>query len=107
MIKYNSAINGIGYVNGNNGEILNAHISYKGRSVIIDYEFCLHNYNSLRDNKNKFVPFEMYPYGDDVYVGHVEVDDMFHKANIGKLIEILDEAIAKEPAQIDYNADFK
>lgn len=107
MIKYDSAINGIGYVNGrNNGEILNAHISYKGRSVIIDYEFCLHAYNRLENDRNKLVPFEMYPYGDDdIYVGYVEVDEMFRKANIGKLIEILDEVIAKEPATNDYSGD--
>ena len=96
MIKYNSARNGIGYINGNNGEILNAHFSYKGRSVIIDYEFCLHSYNHLKEDRNKFVPFEMYPYGDDIYVGYVEVDENFHKADIEKLIKELDEVLAEE-----------
>ena len=97
MIKYNSARNGIGYINGNNGEILNAHFSYKGRSVIIDYEFCLHSYNHLKKDRNKFVPFEMYPYGDDIYVGYVEVDENFHKADIDKLIKELDKVLAAEP----------
>ena len=98
MINYNSALNGIGYVNGNNGEILNAHISYKGRSVIIDYEFCLHCYSNLEKDRDKFVPFEFYPYGDDIYVGYVEVDENFHKADIGKLMKEIDEALADEPA---------
>ena len=97
MIKYNSALNGIGYVNGNNCDILNAHFSYKGRSVIIDYEFCLHAYNHLKEDRNKFVPFEMYPYGDDIYVGYVEVDENFHKADMEKLIMYLDEVLAEEP----------
>ena len=97
MIKYNSARNGIGYINGNNGEILNAHFSYKAPSVIIDYEFCLHSYNHLKKDRNKFVPFEMYPYGDDIYVGYVEVDENFHKADIDKLIKELDKVLAAEP----------
>ena len=82
----------------NNGHTLNAHLSYKGRSVIIDYEFCLHIYSNIRPSRNDFVPFEMYPYGyGDIYVGYVEVDKTFHKADIEKLIEILDKAIKEEP----------
>ena len=47
---------------------------------------------------NKFVPFEMYPYGyNDIYVGYVEVDKTFHKADMEKLIELLNEAIKEEP----------
>lgn len=98
MAKYNSALNGIGYVNGNNGEILNAHMSYKGRSIIIDYEFCLHLYSDLKKDRNKFVPFEIYPYGDDIYVGYVGVDEDFHKADIEKLIKEIDKALEEEPA---------
>ena len=83
----------------NKGRMLNAHLSYKGRSVIIDYEFCLHCYSELkRSSMNKFVPFEMYPYGyNDIYVGYVEVDKTFHKADMEKLIELLNEAIKEEP----------
>lgn len=62
----------------------------------------MHTYNRLENDSNKLVPFEMYPYGDnDIYVGYVEVDEIFRKANIGKLIEILDEVIAKEPVTND------
>ena len=82
----------------NNGSMLNAHLSYKGRSVIIDYEFCLHCYSELKRKSNDFVPFEMYPYGyNDIYVGYVEVDKTFHKADMEKLIELLNEAIKEEP----------
>ena len=97
MKIYDSVCNGM----GKNGKILNAHISYKGRSVIIDYEFCLHPYDHLEKYRNKVVPFEVYPYGDDIYVGYVEVDEMFHKADMGKLIEALDEAIAEEPDTVE------
>ena len=44
MVKYDLAYNGM----GGNGKLLNTHISYKGRSVIIDYEFCLHPYDHLK-----------------------------------------------------------
>ena len=82
----------------NNGRMLNAHLSYKGRSVIIDYEFCLHCYSNLKKVSNDFVPFEIYPYGyNDIYVGYVEVDKTFHKADMEKLIELLNEAIKEEP----------
>ena len=78
-------------------ESFNAHLSYKGRSVIIDYEFCLHYYSELIRKSNDFVPFEMYPYGDnDIYIGYVEVDKTFHKADMEKLIELLNEAIKEE-----------
>lgn len=104
MKHYTSASNGIGYdETGNNGEILNAHFSYKGRSVIIDYEFCLHHYGHLKDSRNVAVPFEMYPYGDDIYVGHVPVDEKFHKADMEQLLKLLDEALAEEPAPHDYS----
>lgn len=93
MVKYDLAYNGM----GGNGKLLNAHISYKGRSVIIDYEFCLHPYDHLKKDRNKVVPFEVFPYGGDIYVGYVEVDNGFHKADIGKLIEAIDEALAEEP----------
>lgn len=96
---------------GANGKILNAHLSYKGRSVIIDYEFCLRAYSHLKeenDNKdrNKFVPFEVFPYGGDIYVGYVEVDEGFHKADLGKLIEELDKIIAEEPEPYVFSAEF-
>ena len=93
MVKYDLAYNG----KGEDGKFLNAHISYKGRSVIIDYEFCLHPYDHLKKDRNKVVPFEVFPYGGDIYVGYVEVDNGFHKADIGKLIEAIDEALAEEP----------
>lgn len=95
----NLKLNATPYNGTNNGHTLNAHLSYKGRSVIIDYEFCLHCYSELkRSSRNEFVPFEIYPYGyGDIYIGYVEVDKTFHKADMEKLIEILDEAIKEEP----------
>ena len=100
MVKYDLAYNGM----GGNGKLLNAHISYKGRSVIIDYEFCLHPYDHLEMDRNKVVPFEVFPYDGDIYVGYVEVDDEFHKADIGKLIEAIDEALTEEPEPYDFTS---
>lgn len=106
MKHYFTSANGIGYDNtGNHGEILNAHISYKGRSIIVDYEFYLHCYDHVRSKEDTAVPFEMYPYGDDIFVGYVPLDDKFKKADMGKLIEIVEEALQNEPEPYDYNKD--
>lgn len=88
-----------------NGEyhICNAHLSYKGRSVIIDYEWCLHAYN-LDDMTNvmskDLVPFEVYPHGDDIYLGYVHTDSKYKKADISELISILDDIIENEDKYI-------
>lgn len=108
MIKYFHASNGIGYdETGNNGDYLNAHLSYKGRSIIIDYEFYLHSYDTLKSKDNKFVPFEMYPYGGDIYVDYVPLDERFGKADISKLIEIIDKALENEPEPIEWKEESK
>lgn len=79
--------------------LCNAHLSYKGRSVIIDYEWSLHCYDQDDKNKRKaesLVPFEVYPYGDDIYVGYVHTDNFFGKADMYELISILDTIIKNE-----------
>ena len=38
----------------------------------------------------------MYPYGYDLFMDFCPVDDKFKKADISKLIEILDEALKEE-----------
>lgn len=75
--------------------LTNAHLSYKGHSIIIDYEWCLHSYNLDSDKAEGFVPFEVYPYGDGIYRGYIHLDDNFKKADIGELISILDDIIKK------------
>lgn len=103
MNKYFHAMNGIGYgADGMDGKILNAHISYKGRSVIVDYEYCLHDYSRLKSEDNKAVPFEMYPYGDDIYVGYVSIDERYKKADISELIKLIDEALENEPEPLNW-----
>ena len=80
-------------------QLCNAHFFYKGRSVIIDYEWCLHSYDVYDDFKkrtNDYVPFEVYPYGGDVYVGYVNANNSFNKADMSELISILDDIIEKE-----------
>lgn len=94
-----------GRYNNTNGEshFCNAHLSYKGRSVIIDYEWCLHAYdinNMTNAISEGLVPFEVYPHGDDIYVGYVSIDDNYKKADIAELISILDDIIENEDKYI-------
>ncbi len=100
MKIYSKAWNGLGWDElGNQSEILNAHLSYKGRSVVIDYEKILHSYEALEPG---IVPVEMYPYGDDVYLGFVHLDPKFKKADMSELIELLDDAIENELDPIEF-----
>lgn len=92
MFGIHSVFNGM-YSKENKGCYTNCHLSYKGRSVIVDYEHCLHIYSSIPEN---VVPIEMYPYRDDIYVGYINLDEEFHKVNIEALIKDLDEALKEE-----------
>lgn len=75
----------------------NAHLAYKDRSVIIDYEWCLHYYND--DFKAKFsttiVPFEIYPYEDNIVVGYAKLS-IYNKVDLSDLISELDKLIEEE-----------
>lgn len=68
------------------GGFANAHISLFGRSIIVDYEHCLHGYCFYKDLKNNCVPCEMYPYDGDVIVFQVPIDKEFQKVNILQLV---------------------
>lgn len=85
--------------------LCNAHLSYKGRSVIIDYERCLHLYKA-EQRVEELVPFEVYPYGDSVCRGYVHTDSKDGKADIGELISILDNIIENENIYEDCYEDF-
>ncbi len=94
-----------GWYKDANGErhLSNAHLSYKGRSIIIDYEWYLHPYDLDSDIKKKaegFIPFEVYPYDGCIYTGYVHTDSTFKKADIGELISILDDIIKNEDKYI-------
>lgn len=94
-----------GRYNDSNGEshLCNAHLFYKNRSVIIDYEWCLHDYdidNTTNKISEGLVPFEVYPYRDDIYVGYVYNDSKYKKADISELISILDDIIENEDEYI-------
>ena len=78
-------------------------MSYKGRSVIIDYEWCLHPYDldsEIKKRAEGFIPFEVYPHGDCIYVGYVHTDSKYKKADISELISILDDIIENEDKYI-------
>ena len=100
MNKYFQAANGVGYSAGTmDGKFLNAHLSYKGRSVIVDYERYLHCYGHIDDN---VVPFEVYPYGGDIYLGYAHINDKFGKVDIAELMKLIDEALENEPEPFDW-----
>ena len=83
----------------NKRHLCNAHLSYKGRSVIIDYEWILHVYDNSDIDEGKaanLVPFEVYPYATDIHVGYAKLDTRFGKVDLSDLISKLDEAIEKE-----------
>lgn len=81
----------------NKRHLCNAHLSYKGRSVIIDYEWILHVYDNADEGKAaNLVPFEVYPYATDIHVGYAKLDTRFRKVDLSDLISKLDEAIKKE-----------
>jgi hypothetical protein len=84
----NNVINGM-----SRHQFTNAHLSYKGRSVIIDYEHCLHAYDSIPEN---MVPIEMYPYYGDIYISYCKLDAEYHKVDIEDLIRDIDEALEQE-----------
>lgn len=89
--------NGVYRDSNNKAKYCNAHLSYKGRSVIIDYEWFLHDYDNTDKKKaEKLVPFEVYPYAGDVYVGYVKLDDEFEKVCLTNLISKLNKIIKKE-----------
>ena len=73
-------------------EYTNAHLYYKGMSIIIDYEKILHVYSDAVMNDNNIIPFEIYPYGDDIHVGYVTVDPHYHKVDIAEVLKQIDEA---------------
>ena len=83
-----------------NSSAVNARVSYKGRSIIIDYEFKLHHYALESEyRKEGIVPVEMYPYGDDVVVGYIPVDERFGVADIEKIVEWAEEVLAVESTE--------
>nr|DAG97124.1 MAG TPA: hypothetical protein [Crassvirales sp.] len=94
--------NGMSTVVGHR-QFYNAHLFYKGRSIIIDYEWCLHAYDicdKINYISEGLVPFEVYPHGDDIYVGYLHTDSQYKKADIGELISILDDIIENEDKYI-------
>lgn len=87
------------YRDSNNRHFCNAHLSYKGRSIIIDYEWVLHTYDSADVDEKKaanLVPFELYPYATDIHVGYAKLDTRFGKVDLADLIYKLDKVIEEE-----------
>lgn len=89
----NRVLNGMYSTSPNERAYTNSHLSYKGRSVIVDYEHFLHAYASIPSNT---VPVEMYPYDGDIYLTYIKLDERFNKVDIEELIKDLDEALENE-----------
>lgn len=86
MLK-NNVFNGM----TEDGKLTNAHLSYKGLSVIIDYEWRLHSYSFVpEEHKGDIVPVEVYPYKDDAEWFFVKLDDEFKKADMQEIISTID-----------------
>jgi len=96
--RYNSSA---GYKLASNGmdqnmEYVNAHLFYKGRSVIVDYEWTLHPYGVQRTGDEKIVPFEICPYNGDIAIGCAKLDPRSNKVDIESLIQEIDNILAVE-----------
>lgn len=93
----NNVVNGVYKDFNNKPNYCNAHLSYKGLSVIIDYEWFLHFYDNVDNKKtSNLVPFEVYPYKHDVYVGYAKLDSYFGKIDLIDLISKLEDIIKQE-----------
>lgn len=97
MVFKNKVYNGMYSDFNKEVQYCNAHLFYRGRSIIIDYEWILHVYSDVDKKKAaNLVPFEIYPYNTDIYVGYVKLGGRFEKVDLSDLISKLDEAIKKE-----------
>jgi hypothetical protein len=80
-----------------NSAVKNSRVSYKGRDIILDYEFELHDYHLKNEyQKEGLVPVEMYPYQDDIIVGYIPVDERFGVVQLEELIKWADEVLENE-----------
>ncbi len=77
-----------GYFSDNS--LANAHFSYKGRSVIVDYERILHAYPKCIIDTDHIVPCELYPYANDILIVYAKIDPVYNKVDMEKLIELLE-----------------
>lgn len=76
------------------GGLYNAHLSYKGKSIIVDYEHCIHDYDYITKN---CVPCSIYPYKEsEEYSFDVKLDPYYKKVNIEDLIHRVDELLEAE-----------
>lgn len=69
-----------------NGKLYNARLSYKRKSIIVDYEHCLHAYSKIPMEK---VPVEVYPYKEDIFLTYISVDKKYGKVDLAELYEML------------------
>lgn len=75
------------------GTFPNAHLSYKGRSIVVDYEHILHVYFNIPQS---YVPYEIYPYNGDAYLDYAPLDKKLQKVDISNLLEKVDELLNVE-----------
>lgn len=90
-----------------NSKVKNSRVSIKGKDIILDYEFFLHNYLNEAELRQKgLVPVEMYPYEGDVIVGYLPVDEQFGCIDLEALYKWAIERIEKENPFL-YHKDLK
>lgn len=80
-----------------NPNVKNSRVSIKGKDIILDYEFFLHQYSNQTELQQQgLVPVEMYPYEGDITVGYLPVDENFGCVDLEALYKWALEQIEKE-----------
>lgn len=86
-------INGKIYINGEFANYANSTLSYKGRSIVVDYEQILHPYEHIPEGT---VPCEIFPYEGGIKVLYIKLDSELEKVNLQSLIEEVEKVLKKE-----------
>lgn len=93
MKRLTRIANGKIYINGEFANYANSTLSYKGRSIVVDYEKILHPYEHIPEGT---VPCEIFPYGDGIKVLYIKLDSELEKVNLQSLIEEVEKVLKKE-----------
>lgn len=92
---YGCARNGMAFSEEENETVyLNAHLFYKGWSVIVDYERVLHFYEKGSYDPSREVPVEFYSRELGYCIWEfVKLDDAFGKVDMAELVKTIEKVI--------------
>ena len=83
-------------------KLANAHIFYMDKSITIDYEKVLYDYEEKILTDTTKVPCEIFPYNHGLKTIYVNINPEWHTADLGDLISQLKQLIDNE----DYYEEF-